>query len=151
MSEAQSLPEQTLGFTKAAGEALFAAQQIVSAQDAQEKKAAARIPQAVDRLLGTKLADGRPLITADQREAALQKLATHDGALAVLVNVLDVHQEQTKQAENAALLQQGEGMPAAAGPVEKRANSPNSPFVGARHGDDDQPESYRKFAAAVLS
>jgi hypothetical protein len=149
MSAQQTLAEQTLGFTKAAGEALYAAQQVIAEHEVQEKKAAERIPSAVDRLLATKLADGRPLITADQKDAALKKLATHDGALSVLVNVLDLSQEQIKQASQAAMLQQGEGMPAAT-PVVKQANAQNSPFVGARHGDSDQPESFRNFAAAML-
>ncbi len=147
----QPIMEDVLGFVEKAGRALHASRQLAESIASEQEKVAHMLPVNADAMTGIKLLDGSNLIEANEKSAAVTKLSTHQGALEVLHSVLKIFGEQQKLAnQKFAMLQQGKGE----GGQQKQAsaNSTNSPsglFVGARHGNGDQPESWRKFAAAM--
>jgi hypothetical protein len=141
--------EDVLGFVEKAGRALHASRQLAESIASEQEKVASLLPVDADAMAGIKLLDGSSLIDSNEKQAAVTKLSSHQGALEVLHNVLEIFSEQQKVAnQTIKMLQQGKGEKEG---QQKQAssNSSASPFVGARHGDGDQPESWTKFASAL--
>lgn len=151
MSQQTPILADVLAFVEKAGRALHSSRQLATKVAADREKVASILPRDVDSLASLKMLDGKRLIGANEKQAAAEKLSSHAGALEVLNNVLDLFGEQLKQA-NATIvaLRQGKG-DATTVPTKtaSAANSAGSPFVGRRHGTEDQPESFRKFASAM--
>lgn len=146
MSQKQPILGDTLAFVQKAGEALHASRQLAESVAVEQEKVANIVPRSADSMVNFRLLDGKRLINPSEKQAAMRKLATHQGAVELVHSLLSICSEQIKQAEQRiALLQQGK--PVADGP-QKQAAARN-PVVGARHGDSDQPESWQKMAAAL--
>lgn len=147
----QPILADTLNFVEKSGAALHASRELAEAIVTEREKVAMLLPVDADAMAAIKFLDGTPMIEAGEKQAAISKLGTHQGALEVLNNVLDLFADQVKTAhQTIKMLQQGK--PSAAPGHAKTAaqvNSPDSPYIGARHGDGDQPESWRKMAAAL--
>jgi len=133
----QQLNSQVLDFVEVTGEALETSRKLAEATLANRQKIAAAVPPQVDALCKSKL------IAAEEKEAALTKLSLHEGALEVIGNLVRHIQKQAADHVK-ALSAQGQGVP---GGSQKQASVPSteSNYVGRRHGDDDEPESYRRF------
>jgi hypothetical protein len=139
-----------LTFVEKAGQAMHASRELATMVAAEQEKVAHLVTRDVDALAGLSLLGGKRMIQDNEKQTATAKLSTHHGALEVLCNTLDIFGEQLKQTQQTiAMLQQGKGVPAVPQSKQAAANSPGGPFVGARHGEEDQPESWRKFGAAM--
>lgn len=93
---------QTLDYVEASGQALHAAQLLAEKVAADQQKVAQLVPRQVELLLQS------GLIVANEKQAAAQQLATHEGALGTVANLIAMLGEQ-KQAYEQKLAAQGNG------------------------------------------
>lgn len=144
----QPILEDVLVFVEKSGQALHASRELAEAIVTEQEKVASLLPVDADAMAGIKLLDGSNLIETSEKQAAITKLSTHQGSLEVLNNVLEIFGEQQKKAnQTIRMLQQGKGETSQT--KQASTNSQGTPMIGARHGDDDQPESWSKFASAM--
>lgn len=137
----QALNAQVLDYIEATGEALEASTKLASATMAQHKKIAAVVPQRVEALVNAHLLD------ASEKQAAFNKLSSHEGSLEVVSNLAQ-HCVKLAAELVQARAAQGPGQPGAA---EKKASasSTSSNYLGRRHGVEDQPESWNSFERSL--
>jgi hypothetical protein len=131
------LNTQVLDFVQTAGEALAASRKMAEAEVARQQKIASVVPPQVELLMKSKL------IGADEKQAAVNKLSSHEGALEVIGNLVRVLQKQANEHAKTASVQ-GSGAPT--GPQKQGSlSSVESNYVGRRYGSDFKPESDRRF------
>jgi hypothetical protein len=138
------LMEQSLDAIAAGGEALKQADAIVNAVVTEKQAAEALIPGLVDLLVQ------QHLLEDHDRVPAIQKLASHNGALEVMGRLVN-----TMAADKTAYANQLRAAGPGA-PVTEKAAGAASPrttklaFVGSRAGLGEHRDSDRKFADAML-
>lgn len=93
---------QTLDYVEASGQALHAAQLLAEKVAADQQKVAQLVPRQVELLLQS------GLIVPNEKQAAAQQLASHEGALGTVANLIAMLGEQ-KQAYEQKLAAQGNG------------------------------------------
>ncbi len=115
MKPATSL--DALDYVVASGQALGAAQNLATKVASEGEKIATLAPQRVDQLAEA------GLIQEHEKEAAVTQLSSHEGALAVVANLVNILGE-TKQAydQKAAAAGNGHGVPAGGQPVADGGN-----------------------------
>jgi hypothetical protein len=131
------LNAQVLDFIGTAGEALAASRKMAEVEVARQEKIASVVPPQVELLLKSKL------IGAEEKQAAVKKLSSHEGALEVIGNLVRVLQKQAADNAKTAGVQ-GSGTPTGS---EKHSglSTVEDNYVGRRHGSNVVPESYRRF------
>ena len=122
----------TLNFTQSAGEALEASRILAEKVAEEQVKVAELIPSLSDEMLK------RNLIAETEKTAAAEQLSTHEGALKIVGNLLNMLGE-TKQAYEQKLAAAGQGVPSGTNGQEKRASFVNDDLmaggaVGSRAG-----------------
>lgn len=130
----KTVPEKVLEFVDMSAAMAEKAASVLSRQEAMEKQAADLIPTAVDELLKAKL------IEPEEKQAALDALKDPVRVLQILIKT-----SRAKQDDNSITL----GHPATNG-TEKRANAGPGPWAGRRHGDGEEPESFRVFRDRLM-
>jgi hypothetical protein len=93
---------QTLDYVEASGQALHAAQLLAEKVAADQQKVAQLVPRQVELLLQS------GLIVPNEKQAASEMLATHEGVLGTVSNLIAMLGEQ-KQAYEQKLAAQGNG------------------------------------------
>ena len=131
----RTVPEKVLDFVDMSAAMAEKAASVLSRQEAMEKQAAELIPTAVDELLKAKL------IEPEEKQAAMDALKDPVRTLQILIKTA-----RAKQDDNSFTL----GQPAANGHAEKRANAGPSPYAGRRHGENEEPESFRVFRNRLM-
>lgn len=137
---------QVLDFADVTGQALDAAQKMASEVIAQEEKVATLVPPRVDALFT------QGLIPEDEKQAANDKLSTHEGALEVVGNLLKIAEEQKQNYEqklaaagNGRSVANGElagnGSPRVTKQADAGANYSDGGYVGRRRGAGERAES----------
>ena len=118
-----------LGFVESAGTALKAAQELAEGVVAEGEKVAAAVPTQVDLLRE------HNYIQDTEKEAAATQLGSHEGALAVVGNLIQIGAEQ-KQAyeQKIAQLNQKLGL---GGPGESDTNGQKSASTGSGRSSSD--------------
>ena len=143
---------KVLDFAASASGALDKASQLATAVD-QEKQAAAKL--ATDVV--SQLVDNR-MLEDHERNAALTKLASHDGAIEVISNLIKLASGQKADYEQKlAAVDQGQSVEenghvkAAGASVSTRIGSPvNNPnYIGSRAGLGEKKASDTAFARAM--
>lgn len=143
---------KVLDFAASASGALDKASKLAAAVD-QEKQAAAKLAGDVV----SQLVDNR-MLEDHERNAALTKLASHDGAIEVIANLIKLAAGQkAAYDQKLAAVDQGQAVgengqtKAASAPESGRIGSPvNNPnYVGARAGLGEKKASDSNFAAAM--
>lgn len=130
----KSINAQMLEYIETTGEALAASEKLAQAEVARHEKIASVLPSAVEKLIESKL------VTPEEKQAALDELSTHEGALAVIGNLADyVRKQAVKHASE--LQNQGAGIPDTSRPdASDRAN-----YIGRRRGSDDTSPAWAAF------
>jgi hypothetical protein len=136
----KTVPEKVLDFVDMSAAMAEKAASVLSQRAQLEKQAAELIPTAVDELLKAKL------IEPEEKQAALAALKDPVRALQVLIKTA-----RAKQENNAFTLgaPAGNGHPAN-GRTEKRASDGLGPYAGRRHGETEEPESFRVFRSRLM-
>jgi hypothetical protein len=134
MAKTKTIPEKVLEFVDMSAAMAEKAASVLSKNEAMEKQAADLIPTAVDELLKAKL------IEPEEKQAALDALRDPVRTLQILIKT-----SRAKQDDNSITL----GHPAANG-SEKRANAGSGPWAGRRHGEGEEPESFRVFRDRLM-
>jgi hypothetical protein len=129
----KTIPEKVLEFVDMSAAMAEKAASVLSKQEAMEKQAADLIPTAVDELLKAKL------IEPEEKQAALEALKDPVRTLQILIKT-----SRAKRDDNSFAL----GAPANG--VEKKANAGLSPYAGRRHGEGEEPESFRVFRDRLM-
>ena len=93
---------QTLDFVDTVGQTLSAAQKLAEKAAQEEEKIATIVPPLVDNLLAT----GN--ISSQEKQAAASQLETHEGALAIVSNLVKMS-EENKQSYEQKLAAAGPG------------------------------------------
>ena len=131
----QAINAKVLEYIESSGAALEAARKMAEASLARHEKVAALIPPQVSLLLQSKL------VLPEEKQAAAEKLSSHDGALEVVGNLVRYVQKQAADhAKELAAKGPGVAMPAT---KAASVSSTESNYVGRRHGYDDKPESWK--------
>jgi hypothetical protein len=130
----KTVPEKVLEFVDMSAAMAEKAASILSKQETMEKQAADLIPTAVDELLKAKL------IEPEEKQAALEALKDPVRTLQILIKT-----SRAKQDDNSFAL----GQPASNG-SEKRASAGTGPYAGRRHGEGEEPESFRVFRDRLM-
>ncbi|MDD5658171.1 MAG: hypothetical protein PHF00_13050 [Elusimicrobia bacterium] len=139
-----------LAFVEKSGAVLHTAQQLATKVAEEQKDVAGLVPTVVAKMAALRLLDNHLLIAETERGRAAEKLASHRGAVEVANNLLDILTEQLKTAaQRVAMASQGEAVPEKEASAGSAPSSNASGIIGARHGDGDQPESWRRFAVAM--
>jgi hypothetical protein len=133
-SKPKTIPEKVLEFVDMSAAMAEKAASILSRQETMEKQAADLIPAAVDELLKAKLID------PEEKQAAITALKDPVRTLQILIKTA-----RAKQEDNSITL----GHPATNG-TEKRANAGAGPYAGRRHGEGEEPESFRVFRERLM-
>jgi hypothetical protein len=133
-TKTRTVPEKVLEFVDMSAAMAEKAASVLSKQEQLEKQAAELIPTAVDELLKAKL------IEPEEKQAAMEALRDPVRTLQVLIKTA-----RAKQDDNSITL----GRPASNG-SEKRASTGNGPYAGRRHGETEEPESYRIFRDRLM-
>ena len=133
-TKVKTIPEKVLEFVDMSAAMAEKAASVLSRQETMEKQAADLIPTAVDELLKAKLID------PEEKQAALEALKDPVRALQILIKT-----SRAKQDDNSITL----GRPASNG-AEKRASAGTGPYAGRRHGDGEEPESFRVFRDRLM-
>jgi hypothetical protein len=131
----RTVPEKVLDFVDMSAAMAEKAAGVLSKQEAMEKQAAELIPTAVDELLKAKL------IEPEEKQAALAALKDPVRTLQILIKTA-----RAKNDDNSFTL----GQPEHNGHTEKKASAANGPFAGRRHGETEEPESYRVFRSRLM-
>lgn len=124
---------ETLDYIESSGKALHAAGVLASKVASDAEKVAQVVPARVNLLVEA------GLITETEKSAAVSQLSTHQGALAVVKNLVDILGE-TKQAYDRKLAMAGQGraVPTGNGQSNKEASTQTqrdeSNYVGRRTG-----------------
>jgi hypothetical protein len=132
-TKTKTVPEKVLEFVDMSAAMAEKAASVLSRQEQMEKQAGELIPTAVDELLKAKL------IEPEEKQAALDALKDPVRTLQVLIKTA-----RTRSDDNSFTL----GQPT--GGAEKRANAGPSPHVGRRHGEGEEPESFRVFRQRLM-
>ena len=132
-TKTKTVPEKVLEFVDMSAAMAEKAASVLSRQEQLEKQAADLIPTAVDELLKAKL------IEPEEKQAALDALRDPVRTLQILIKTA-----RTKADDNAFTL----GQPL--GGSTKQASAGPSPFVGRRHGEGEEPESFRVFRQRLM-
>lgn len=138
-----SIQEVSLKFAEEGGSALHFAEQLADAYE-QEKLAAEKLtPAAVDKLASL------GFISENQKAEAREKLASHDGAVAIVSNLLDaVEQMKVAQQQQQALHQ---GQPVSDNTKAASESPARWRPVGARPGLGEKSAADRAFEERMLS
>ena len=135
----------TLGFIETTGVALAAAQTLATKVAEEEQKVAILVPQQVKELRAG------AHITDQEKQAAHDQLFTHEGALRIVGNLLQI-QAETKQAcdQRLAAAGLGQAVPSTEGDGRQKVAQADSPglvnddlnaggYIGARSGGGLRP------------
>jgi hypothetical protein len=139
-SKTRTVPEKVLDFVDMSAAMAEKAASVLSRQVQMEKQAADLIPTAVDELLKARLID------PEEKQAALDALKDPVRTLQILVKTA----REVQQTQAITLGQpepNGGGNGRSNGHVKKAALSP---YAGRRHGEADEPESYRVFRDRLM-
>ena len=122
--------KEALDFVEKSGTALSAAQDMAEKAAAIQEKVAGMAPKVVDSLIAAKL------LPSEDKQAAVEKISSHVGAVEVINNLLEAFSE-TKQAYEQKIAAAGPGRPVS--PTKVASASTESTvksggFVGRRHG-----------------
>jgi hypothetical protein len=131
----KTVPEKVLDFVDMSAAMAEKAAGVLSRQEAMEKQAADLIPTAVEELLKGKL------IEPEEKQAALEALKDPVRALQILIKTA-----RAKVDDNSFTL----GRPSTNGHAEKKASAGTGPYAGRRHGEAEEPESYRVFRSRLM-
>lgn len=140
MSNSQT---KSLQYFAKSGEALHAAEEFIGAVEAEKKAAAQLAPGLVDRLLS----ESR-LIQEHEKQAALDQLNDHAGALKVVGNLLTTMATQKAAYEQKLAVNQGQPVPDHTGQAKQAAeaqSSGNPNYVGRRTGAGEKSAADRVF------